>query len=95
MNEKLRFGFLLSMEEKEALFLLSNIEGGMSKAAVLKSQSESNTCNVVKDRRLRFTGATCLGQGKTAKNEAPMNAPVMMIMTIKTSIVRIMFQPTT
>ena len=31
-----RFGFLLSAEEKEILNLLSEIEGGMSKAALLR-----------------------------------------------------------
>jgi hypothetical protein len=56
---------------------------------VLKSWFESNTCKVVKAKRLRFMGEICLGHGKTAKKDAAINAPVMMIMTIRTSIVRI------
>jgi hypothetical protein len=43
------------------------VESLVSKAALLKSWFESSTCNVVKERRLRFIGDTCLGAGKTAK----------------------------
>ena len=59
-------------------------------ATALRSYLESNCCSVVRASLFRFIGETCLGEGKMVKADVATNAPAMIIMTIRTSIVRIM-----
>jgi hypothetical protein len=62
----------------------------VSKAIVPSSFCASKVCNVVNASLLKFMGETWRGEGKAAKKEAAKKAPVIMMITISISIVRIM-----